>query len=82
MKGLRATPFGPGFPLPRIREDRPRFHEDKLRGNDPPEADLRRTGGLGVSPRINSLESLFDKEGLREFGAKGLTWTIKISASM
>ena len=23
-----------GFPLPRIREDRPRFHEDKLRGND------------------------------------------------
>jgi len=25
-----------------------------------------------VSPRINSLESLFDKEGLREFGARGL----------
>ena len=23
-----------GFPLPRLREDRPRFHEDKLRGND------------------------------------------------
>jgi 1,4-dihydroxy-2-naphthoyl-CoA synthase len=25
-----------------------------------------------VSPKINSLESLFDKEGLREFGARGL----------
>ena len=25
-----------GFPLPRVREDRPRFHEDKLRGNDIP----------------------------------------------
>ena len=25
-----------------------------------------------MSPRINSLESLFDKEGLREFGARGL----------
>jgi hypothetical protein len=23
-------------------------------------------------PRLNSLESLFDKEGLREFGARGL----------
>jgi hypothetical protein len=33
---------------------------------------LRRTGWSGVSPRINSLESLFDKEGLREFGARGL----------
>jgi hypothetical protein len=44
LKGLRATPFGTGFPLPRIREDRPRFHEDKLRGNDPPEADR----GLGA----------------------------------
>jgi hypothetical protein len=28
--------------------------------------------GLGVSPRLNSLESLFDKEGLRELGARGL----------
>ena len=28
--------------------------------------------GLGVSPNLNSLESLFDKEGLREFGARGL----------
>jgi hypothetical protein len=25
-----------------------------------------------VSPSINPLESLFDKEGLREFGASGL----------
>ena len=25
-----------------------------------------------MSPRINSLESLFDKEGLREFGAREL----------
>ena len=25
-----------------------------------------------MSPKINSLESLFDKEGLREFGARGL----------
>jgi hypothetical protein len=28
--------------------------------------------GRGVSPRLNSLESLFAKEGLREFGAKGV----------
>ena len=27
---------------------------------------------MGVFPRLNSLESLFDKEGLREFGARGL----------
>ena len=27
---------------------------------------------LGVSPNLNSLESLFDKEELREFGARGL----------
>ena len=27
---------------------------------------------MGVPPRLNSLESLFDKEGLREFGARGL----------
>jgi len=27
---------------------------------------------LGVSPRLNSLECLFDKEGLRGFGARGL----------
>ena len=59
LKGLRATPYW--IPAPR-------FHEDKLRGNDPPEADRR----SGVSPRINSLESLFDKEGLREFGVRGL----------
>jgi len=26
---------------------------------------------LGVSPNLNSLESLFDKEELREFGATG-----------
>jgi hypothetical protein len=37
-----------GFPLPRIREDRPHLDEDKFRGNDPPEADLRRTGCLVV----------------------------------
>ena len=29
-------------------------------------------GALGMSPRLNSLESLFDKEGLGEFGARGL----------
>jgi hypothetical protein len=28
--------------------------------------------GLGVSPNLNSLESLFGKEGLREFGTKGV----------
>ena len=53
-----------GFPLPRIREDRPRLHEDKLRGNDTGEANtrfaptglccygvrLRRIGCLRVSP--------------------------------
>jgi hypothetical protein len=31
---------------------------------------LGRTGGLGLCVR-NSLESLFDKEGLREFGGSG-----------
>jgi hypothetical protein len=30
-------------------------------------------GDLGLSPVRNSLESLFHKEGLRQFGAKGLT---------
>jgi len=38
-RNLDAPELCPGFPLPRIREDRPRFPEDKLRGNDPPEAD-------------------------------------------
>ena len=33
-----------GFPRPRIREDRPRFHEDMLGGNDPPEADRESEG--------------------------------------
>jgi hypothetical protein len=34
---------------------------------------VRDSGGRErVSPRLNSLESLFDKEGLREFGARGL----------
>ena len=39
IMGVESESRGTGFPLPRIREDRPRFHEDKLRGNDPPEAD-------------------------------------------
>ena len=41
MKEACTTVYGgfSGFPLPRIREDRPRFHEDMLRENDPPEAD-------------------------------------------
>jgi hypothetical protein len=50
----------------------PRFHEDMLRGNDPPEADLRRTGGLVVDspqdegyPTSNSLESPFGKAGVK-----------------
>ena len=49
-----------GFPLPRIREDRPRLHEDKLCGNDPPKVDR----GFGGCVR-NSLESPFHKGGLK-----------------
>jgi hypothetical protein len=30
------------------------------------------SGIRGVTQILNSLESLFDKEGLREFGARGL----------
>ena len=47
-----------GFPLPRIREDRPRFHEDGLRGNDRREAQDTSGPRLGVptdrnrSPKI------------------------------
>ena len=37
------------IPAPRIREDRPRFHEDKLRGNDPPEADWESEGVPQIS---------------------------------
>jgi hypothetical protein len=53
---------GFAFALPTLRLD------SRLRGNDRAGAvRLRRTGGLGLRVR-NSLESLFDKEGLREFG--------------
>ena len=47
--------------------------DSRLRGDDRAGAvRLRRTGGLGLRVR-NSLESLFDKEGLREFGgSRGL----------
>jgi hypothetical protein len=44
----------------------PRFHEDKLRGNDPPEAD-RESEGVPQNPP----ESPFDKGGLRELGDQG-----------
>ena len=48
--------------------------DPRFRGNDRTGAvRLRRTGGLGLRVR-NSLESLFDKEGLRGFGGiSGLT---------
>jgi hypothetical protein len=50
----------------------PRLHEDKLRGNDPPEADLRRTGGLVVdSPQDEGcpqISLLFPQE----WGTKGV----------
>ena len=54
--------------LPTLRLD------SRFRGNDRTGAvRLRWTGGLGLRVR-NSLESLFDKEGLREFGGiRGLT---------
>jgi len=50
----------------------------RLRGNDGIRSAVCVEGqspfdwGLGVSPFENSLESLFDKEGLREFGIKGV----------
>jgi hypothetical protein len=51
--------------LPALRLDsRSPFSRGQVPGNDPPEADAE---GLGLRVR-NSLESLFDKEGLREFG--------------
>jgi hypothetical protein len=43
--------------------------DSRLRGNDPPKAD-RGFGGVVQIP--NSLESLFGKDGLREFGARRL----------
>jgi hypothetical protein len=54
------------------------FLESRFRGNDKIGPTGRAEGqspsaeGLGVSPKLNSLESLFDKEGLREFGDRGL----------
>jgi hypothetical protein len=51
----------------------PTLHVDsRLRGNDKTGA-AERCRGLGCPSVRNSLESLFDKEGLREFGARGLT---------
>ena len=56
---------GFAFALPTLRLD------SRLRGNDRAGAvRLRRTGFFALCVR-NSLESLFDKEGLREFGGSG-----------
>jgi hypothetical protein len=41
-----------------------------------------RTEGLEVTPILNSLESFFDKEGLREFGAGGLKRGSEVAAQM
>ena len=56
-----------GFPLPRIREDRPRLHEDKLRGNDPPEADR----GLGC-PKVPLISPKIEDPPQEEWGPRGL----------
>jgi hypothetical protein len=71
IKGVESESRGTGFPLPRIREDRPRFHEDKLGGNDPPEAGLRRTGVLGVSPNFLTTPKIEDPSQ-EEWGIKGV----------
>jgi len=43
----------------------PRLREDKLRGNDPPEADLRRTGVWGHPPTLKILPPRMGARGLK-----------------
>jgi hypothetical protein len=50
----------------------PTLHVDsRFRGNDGTGARLGQNGVFALCVR-NSLESLFDKEGLREFGGQGV----------